>query len=127
MFAVLLYVSLVTTAFADSPAPVVAAPVAAPVVAAPVAPAAPVVVAPAAPTAPDASAPAVPPAAPVAAPAVPTTTPPPVVVPTTDAQAAAQGMQALNAVQIGEWSTAGVLLIGLLVFAYNRFIAKKAS
>lgn len=52
---------------------------------------------------------------------------PGVEVPSTDAEALKDVQEAVNAVQTGQWATFGVLLIGLLLFGWNRFTSMKAE
>jgi hypothetical protein len=120
LFAMFLYSILTLTAHAEDPAPAVVP--ATPAVVAPTeAPVAPVAV-------PAVAAPVDPAAAPVVVPATPVVDPlatPPVTIPATEAQAVAEGAQAFDAIQAGEWGTAVVLILGVLAFVYNKFLRKK--
>lgn len=119
MFAIIALL-LTTTSFADDPVPAVVP--ATPLIVAPeVAPVtAPIeVVVPAAPvTAPGEAAPVVAPA-----PASPLETPE-VKVPETTGDALRDGEKAFDAFSAGKWSTAVVLLLGVLAFVYNKFVRK---
>jgi len=90
-----------------TPAPVVTVAPATPEVVVPATPATPVVAAPDATT---------PPAA-----------PPEVKVPSTEAEAVAQGTEAFSLLQAGSWGAGIVLVLGVLIFVYNKFIAKKKA
>lgn len=49
----------------------------------------------------------------------------PVDVPESDEEAIEDVQDAVSALQAGQWATFGVLLLGLLVFVWNRFTASK--
>lgn len=70
------------------------------------------------------------PAAPADATATVTAAPvatPEITVPATTEQAVEQGTEAFSAFQAGSWGLGIVLVIGLLIFGYNKFFAKKAA
>lgn len=52
---------------------------------------------------------------------------PAVEVPTDDAAAIEDVQEAVNALQMGQWATFVVLLLGLLGFAYNKFAGWKSD
>jgi len=52
---------------------------------------------------------------------------PAVEVPTDDAAAIEDVQEAVNALQTGQWATFAVLLLGLLGFAYNKFVELKSA
>jgi hypothetical protein len=52
---------------------------------------------------------------------------PPVEVPASDEEAIGDVQDAVGALQTGQWATFAILLLGLLVFAYNKFIGSKKA
>lgn len=51
---------------------------------------------------------------------------PEVTVPENEAQALKDVQDSVNAIQMGQWGTLAVLLVGLAIFAYNKFVKKSA-
>lgn len=48
-------------------------------------------------------------------------------VPESDEEAIKDVQEAVNALQTGQWATLAILLVGLLVFVWNRFMGSSSS